>query len=321
MRIIGQAGGVELSVPHDAYLSFFNSPYVGHERGTAIDVYPVHEQWGCPVLSPVDGRITSIRKMRMGLPKEFDTADWDHAIVIAPEGVEESVARIMHCEPALEEGAAVEKGAEIGTTIRSRYYNYWTGPHYHVEVMNRRDVHRSTKSLPLKVDLGATEAIRSQVAEPMELEAIRVSEDNVLLDGKGLNFAKVGRYKGLLAQTSTGSSSGILDAGVSHYLHGGMIGNEEAKKSDELLFQGRAFGEAIWSRGSLHHFLRKSLLLFDLEDVPVKGFSCYLYPKDYLRRGVPPIVAIPQTYGGFIGHIEEGTVYRLNINTAKGNLN
>ncbi|MHA2352262.1 MAG: hypothetical protein ACXABX_03995, partial [Candidatus Thorarchaeota archaeon] len=132
MRIVGSAAGINIHAPEDAYFSFFNSPYIGHDIGSAIDIYPRHQEWGGDVVSPVSGKIVKTRKMRMGQPKQFPTHEFDYGIGILPEESDTDIVRIMHCEPDVSEGENVVLGDPIGRAIRSRYFNYWTGPHYHV---------------------------------------------------------------------------------------------------------------------------------------------------------------------------------------------
>ena len=55
MRSLGVAAGVVLWAPSDAYFSYYNSPYIGHENGAAVDIYPAHASWDGPGFSPVDG--------------------------------------------------------------------------------------------------------------------------------------------------------------------------------------------------------------------------------------------------------------------------
>ena len=78
MYVIGEAKGIKIHSPEDAYFSYFNSPYTGHAHAAAIDIYPYHQEWGGPVASPVSGKIVRLQKFRMGRKKEFPTEDFDY---------------------------------------------------------------------------------------------------------------------------------------------------------------------------------------------------------------------------------------------------
>ena len=316
MRIIGQAAGVALAAPDDAYLSFFNSPYAGHSRGTAVDVYPSEREWGCSVLSPVNGSVTNIRKMSMGRAKSFETAQYDFAVGIKPEESEGLLVRIMHLEPSVRPGDHVEIGTVIGSTLRSRYFNYWTGPHFHVEVMALNDFHRSTMSIPLKVELGESN-LRQEGSTTRSQEVLEVSEDWAIVDGAGLGVYQCGPYYGIPATTSGSKRVGILDAGVSHYIHGAIVGSEPIQDSEEVHLQGYRMGQVQWSRGDLHFFIRESELEFHLGGHALRGLSAFLYPKKHLRKGAPPLVCIPRHHGSLRKCLEEGSVYDLRIDSVK----
>ena len=85
MYRIGDAKGIKLHAPKDAYFSYFNSPYFSHSHTSAIDVYPHHQDWNGPVLSPISGKIVRVQKTAMGRKKEFPTEDYDFGIAIQPE--------------------------------------------------------------------------------------------------------------------------------------------------------------------------------------------------------------------------------------------
>ena len=316
MRIIGQAAGVSLAVPNDAYLSFFNSPYAGHSRGTAVDVYPSEREWGWSVLSPVSGSIANIRKMSMGRAKPFETAEHDFAVGIKPEESDDLLVRIMHLTPSVRPGDPVDVGTVIGSTLRSRYFNYWTGPHFHAEVMALQDFHRSTMSIPLQVELGES-VLRQESGTADNQEVLEVSEDCAMVDGSGLGVYQCGPYYGIPVATGEGKRVGILDAGVSHYGHGAIVGSDPIEDSEGVHLLGYGMGQIEWTRGDLHFFLRTKHLEFSLGGHTLRGLSTFLYPRKLLRKGVPPLVCIPHHYGGFGKHLEEGNVYDFRINSVK----
>jgi hypothetical protein len=317
MRVIGHAGGVPLYVPNDAYLSFFNSPYVGHRRGSSLDVYPFDQEWGCDVLSAVDGTVCFIHETRMGRPKEFETHGFDYAIGVCSEEYPSLVVRVMHCRPSIAIGDSVDVGSRLGSTIRSRFFNYWTGPHYHLDVLGRNDFLRSTKSLPINVTLGRTTVSTAGFSKGGEVHVLTVTDDFALADCAGLSTATIGEYSGLMVQSMKGNIRGILDAGVPHYAHGGIVCKETLEVGAKVVFQTQSIGEIAWSRATLHLFSRTGAVEARLGKAPLRGISSFLYPRQHLKKGRPPLVLIPRVLGGFSGVIQEGDTCQLSINTVK----
>ncbi|MFW9850762.1 MAG: hypothetical protein ACFFF4_16670, partial [Candidatus Thorarchaeota archaeon] len=146
MKTIGTANGIGIAIPDDASLSFHNSPYIGHRNQSSVDIYPAHEDWSGSAFSPVDGKVVRTQQIKMGKPRRFKTEEFDHAIGIQPIDNEESIVRILHCRPTIQTGDTISMGEEIGSLLRSRYFNFWTSPHYHVEVLNSQDFRRSSNS-------------------------------------------------------------------------------------------------------------------------------------------------------------------------------
>ena len=121
MRVVGSAKGINIHAPDDAYFSYFNSPYIGHSIGSVVDIYPNHQEWCGVIESPVSGKVVKIKKIQMGQPRNFPTEDYDYAVGILPEGSDDYIIRLLHCEPVVVEDEQVSLGDPIGKTIRSRY--------------------------------------------------------------------------------------------------------------------------------------------------------------------------------------------------------
>ena len=219
MRLVGSAAGIDLFAPADAYFSYFNSPYIGHKQGTSIDIYPSHEEWGGPAYSPIAGQIIRVKKMRMGKERSFPSDEVDFGIAIAPEGSTD-IVRILHCIPEVDEGMTVEAGQRLGSLIRSRYFNYWTGPHYHTEIMNARDFSRSTKSYPLNVELASVQQVKQESISELECLITKVTDDVIMAVTNDSPIAISENLVGHAAYCGIDRRYGILDAGVPHYSHG-----------------------------------------------------------------------------------------------------
>ena len=312
MKRIGQASGIAISVPSDAYLSFFNSPYTGHRNRSAVDIYPVHQQWGGAGYAPCGGEVVEIKQIKMGRRKPYETSELDYAIGVSPYDKPSHVVRTLHCKPSVRIGDEVSAGDDIGSLIRSRYFNFWTGPHYHAEIMELRNFYRSTQSIPLQYsDELQGNVIVNGALSPFETEWVihHVSEDFVLLRSGNLLTGSLGGYQGHVGRTSDGEM-GLLDAGIPHYSYGGMHGPESFSGSS--VFMGNVeIGTSVTSQGSTCFFRQNRRARLFLNHIPVRGLSTYLYSKKQLVRGEPLLKVIPAEYASSSTQFAEGDIATL----------
>ncbi len=313
MKRIGKASGISISVPSDAYLSFFNSPYTGHRNHSAVDIYPAHQQWGGAGYAPCGGEVIEIKEIKMGRRKPFETSEHDYAVGMRPYDVPSHVVRLLHCKPTVGIGDEVNVGDDIGSLIRSRYFNFWTGPHYHAEIMELKDFYRSTQSIPLEYSNELRgEVMVNGTLSPFETEWVihHVSEDYVLVYSNNLFTGSLGGYQGHVGRTSDGEV-GLLDAGIPHYSYGGMHGPGFLSASS--VFMGDVeIGTSVASPGSGFFFRQNRLAHLLLDHIPVRGVSTYLYSKKQLVRGKPLLKIIPAEYASSNAQFVEGDVVTLS---------
>lgn len=315
MQVIGEAKGIKLHSPEDAYFSYFNSPYTGHSHGAAIDIYPYHQMWGGSVVSPVSGKIIRIQKTKMGRKKKFPTEEYDYGIGIQPEEAESDIVRIIHCKPTLKIGDTVDLGDAIGSTIRSRYFNYWTGPHYHVEIMHRDSFPRSTRSHPLELPFRFDSRLKKETLTEVEFIVETVSEDHIIGYAKDLSHTSIGSFVGLSAFDIESNIVGILDGGLSHYNHGGVIGHTNAMQGFFVGLSNRPTGMIRFSLKGASFFQRGPKIASFLNEKELRGLSCFIYPKQFKKQSIPPLVLVPKVYREFIGTISEGELCKLKIDS------
>jgi hypothetical protein len=313
MRRIGIAGGVSLYAHDDSYLSYFNSPFIGHRRFSSIDVYPADGIWDGPAFSPIDGRITAIRTLKMGMKRAFPTSPNDYAIAIAPEGVEDSVVRILHCKPRVSEGDVVSKGDVIGNMVRSRYFCFWTGPHYHVEAMHPKDFIRPSQSFPIEIDTGKIGTISGVSTNQVECKVMKCTPDIVMCGSREIPSANMNDYLGHLAMAN--DSSGIIDAGIPHYKQGGLLGDMFREIDSPVHAFGVSVGSVSSVSDSFVQFTMEKNVFATLDGEKIGGVSTHLYSKKQLIYGRPPIFLIPEARHQFEGKISEGDCVVLSINT------
>ncbi|MHA2025141.1 MAG: hypothetical protein ACW98U_04485 [Candidatus Thorarchaeota archaeon] len=309
MRLVGVASGTKIHAPDDSYFSFYNSPYISHGQGSSVDIYPHHQSWTEDVVSPVSGQVVRIKKMQMGRPKGFPTEDYDYGIGIQSDSSQGDIVRILHCEPTISIGDLVETGDKIGVTLRSRFFNYWTGPHYHVEVMGVDSFERSSKSYPfLEIFSFSREKAKQSTAE-LAFEISEVTQDHIKGFPRGIAQASISDLRGLAGIDKDNMVLGILDGGLSHYKQGGVVGGLEIEMKKQVFFAGNPVGSIINS----NRFLRGPAITSYLDGNQLRGLSCFVYPVQYTRKGVTPLVLVPQQYDQFRGVVEVGDVCSLKI--------
>jgi hypothetical protein len=313
MRVVGSAKGINIHAPEDAYFSYFNSPYIGHDIGSAIDIYPRHQEWGGDIVSPVSGKVIRIKKMQMGTPKQFPTHEFDYGIGIQPEESDTEIVRVMHCEPTVSEGETVSLGNSIGSAIRSRYFNYWTGPHYHVEIMSVKSFQRSSKSHPLELDYVFKSKIPIALPDNVEFSVSSVTEDHLIGYSEKLGHAAIDYLVGLPATDDAGRVIGILDGGLSHYKLGGVIGESDLQQGSQVHLMNAPVGTVTDTKPGVSHFKRGPSITTYIDKTEIRGLSCFIYTKHYTRKNTPQLILIPKKYGQFVNLFNEGDLCKLRI--------
>ncbi|MFX1262949.1 MAG: hypothetical protein ACFFAZ_12745 [Promethearchaeota archaeon] len=312
MRSIGIAGGVPLYAKDDSFLSYFNSPYIGHKRSSSIDVYPSHQSWNGPAFSPVDGRVLRVKKLRMGMKKVFPTSDSDYAIAITPEEDDEVVVRVLHCTPSLSEGDLVSKGDVIGELLRSRYFCFWTRPHYHLDVMDSKHFLRSSQSFPLNLELKPAQVISGDDTNQFECEVISCTKSVIVVVAKRQAFVKAGDWYGHLAILGDNGNIGLIDAGIPHYEQGGIVGSSLVQTGATIRVWNTEVGRVTDSREGMAVFSTDLSFRVFLGQYRMRGISHHLYSKHQLANNSPPIILIPLSYGQYEGKLSEGDRFVLS---------
>jgi len=200
--------------------SLYNSPYDAHDRGCAIDCYPV----GNRAPSPVAGTVVETRTVRA--PSKPYAAEHDHLTVIdtadAPAGAPQyrtadgapPFARVLHVDPAVESGDSVAVGDELGELVRAGFFAPWVDNHLHLGFRDRdANPIRAAGSLPLSASIDPI---------PMEWDGsgtvVETGDTYALLDrpdhpAPGEAFAGV----------ATDDGTAIVDGGLPHYDSGGRL--------------------------------------------------------------------------------------------------
>jgi hypothetical protein len=187
--------------------SLYNSPYVAHDHGCAIDLYP--DTGEAP--SPVAGAVVDVRQVEAP-PKPY-AAEHDYLILV---DTGDYVARMLHVDPAVEPGDSVDVGDTVGTLVRAGFFAPWVPNHIHLGFRDRdANPYRASGSLPLAVDVDVRPISWDGTGTVAE-----AGETWARLEGPS-HPDPGGSFVGLE------SSGSVLDGGFPHYDGGGLLGGGE----------------------------------------------------------------------------------------------
>lgn len=191
--------------------SLYNSPYVSHRGGCAIDLYP-DSQTAAP--SPVAGDVLETRTVDAP-PKPY-AVDHDHLIVL---DAGEDVARVLHVNPAVEPGDAVDVGDSLGRMVRSGFFAPWVDNHLHLGFREHgTDYRRASGSLPIRVDVPVEPLSWDGTGTVVETDDTYAVLDSPTHPDPGKRFAGVAA--GLIGSRDRRA---VLDGGLPHYDGGGLL--------------------------------------------------------------------------------------------------
>lgn len=184
--------------------TLYNSPYVAHDNGCAIDLYPSTE-WAP---SPVSGEVLDTRTVKA--PPKAYAETHDHLILV---DTGTHVARVLHVDPSVSTGDQVAVGDSLGTLVRAGFFAPWVPNHIHLGFREHDANHyRATGSLPLSVD---------PEIRPVPWDGtgtvVETGETWARLDSPG-HPSPGSEFVGL------SSDGGVLDGGLPHYDRGGLHG-------------------------------------------------------------------------------------------------
>ncbi|WP_458206812.1 hypothetical protein [Haladaptatus sp. NG-SE-30] len=192
--------------------SLYNSPYIAHDEGCAIDLYPDSADRGSRTElapSPVAGEVVAVRSVTAP-SKPYAVPD-DHLIVV---DTGDYLARMLHVDPGVEPGDQVAVGDSLGELVRSGFFAPWVANHIHLGFRERgANPVRASGSLPLDLDVEI---------EPLSWggsgRVVETAETFVVLDAPA-HPAPGERFVGI-----ADGDGRVLDGGLPHYEGGGVLG-------------------------------------------------------------------------------------------------
>ena len=201
--------------------SLYNSPFVAHDEGCAIDCYPEGER----APSPVAGEVLDTKTVQA--PPQPYAADHDYLILI---DTGEYVARLLHVRPGVAAGDSVAVGEDLGELVRAGFFAPWVPNHIHLGFRDAdANPYRAAGSLPVEAGVDV-EALSWDGTGTV----VETGETWARLDSPA-HPAPGERFVGLA------SGDGVLDGGFPHYEWGGLLGGDTAT---EATLAGRLIGTA-----------------------------------------------------------------------------
>jgi hypothetical protein len=293
MMPVAASEGVTLFCPKDGKLSFFNSPYPSHRLFTSVDLYPACD-FNNVAPSPVRGKVTRVRRVRCPRGRSFQDSGFDSVILLQSLENPERMIKVLHVDPIVECGEAVEPGDGLGRLLRSGYFSFWTEPHLHVEVRSPSDPLRARGGFPLSrlMEVGETapvEELRGRVTASRP-EYVLIALEGELAHG---------------VPADIGGARGLLDGGIPHY---GWVG-VHVKRASNHSGVVKLCGKPIATVKAIHGntcLAECTGLNLRVGGVPV-GLSLYLFPGNLK----PEVKLVPHNPGAL--KLEESEEISLEI--------
>ena len=290
MKPVVESQGVKLYCPVDGRFAFFNSPYPAHKENTGVDIYP-GDGFGGEALSPVEGEVTLIRRVKAPTGRGFTASDHDTVVLIQNKDNPETVTKLLHIDPLLEVGETVRVGDPIGVTLRSGYYGWGTSPHLHAEIRDPDDPIRARGGY----NLNLIDAVYGDPLEEIVGTVVYLQPEYALI--------KLETHCSGLMGTVNGEPA-IIEGGLPYYgWVGAHIENPPERGSVELL------GEPISIVTERFHQSCKGTgnnYYFTIKNEKILGLSLTLWVNYQ-----PLVKAIPLKKGGL--NLEKGEWVKVEL--------
>jgi hypothetical protein len=290
---VARSNDVTIYSPRDGRFAFFNSPYPAHKVNSGIDVYS-GQGFNEIISSPVNGKITMIRRIKAPRGRGFKDSGYDVITLIKSSENHNMIVKTLHVDPVIDVGTSVEVGDDLGRLLRSGYFGWGTSPHIHLEVRNPLDPIRARGGLLFK-NLVHT---KNNLLTSIEGQVIDVVREYALITLD---------YQGNGLTCLIDDSIGILDGGIPYYGWMGIHMNKPVAGTVKLI--GKDIAHVV-NIGEGYVLADCFDFNFNLDDQLLFGLSLYLTPIN------TPIVKILPLYGRELG-LKIGDFVKVEIANKK----
>jgi hypothetical protein len=262
---------------------------------TGIDIYPSQQIFGLDAHSPVNGTVRKIQSFR-GHSTLPQASRLEYLILVQNDDDASVYTKILHVKPSrsLSEGEHINVGEKIGEYIRSFFFARWTDPHLHCELRPKDDTVRARGALQLKLCQPIKECKKPD-GIPLEAKLVKYTSNALFLkvNEEAFSRQKLSGLKVSIEKVGENVAfSGVIDAGIPHFGHGGIFTEDASKISqgDIVKLDGTAIGKIFetYPSNKIVHFRPYSFHI-RWKDMAFKGISCRLSLKDRLIK----IIKIP----------------------------
>ncbi len=250
---------------------------------TGIDIYPGHLTYR-DALSPVKGTICEIKSFR-GHSSLSSASELEYLILVQNEDDPNIYTKLLHVKPTVQKGDYVDVGDKIGEYIRSFFFARWTDPHLHAEFRPKKDTVRARGAFKLYLCQPIKE-YRKYKEVPLKATLVKCTPNALFLEVKENAFSKqnLTGLKVCIEKMKTDTLfTGIIDAGIPHFGHGGIFTEDAYKISpgDIVKVNGVSIGKII-ETDPISKFVRFRPYSFHIhwKDTTFKGISCRLSLKN-----------------------------------------
>jgi hypothetical protein len=273
---VAEVGSVDIYAPRNGFISYFNSPYYAHHTATGLDIYSGNHDYNV-ALSPVAGHVKKIHSFTPPKKLFLKHHNPEQLLILSSNGQQPHFIRLLHINPTVKVGDSISVGDELGTLIRSGFFNYWTDPHIHIDVRRHGNLLRAKGSLPLTPItkcLHAANHSNPPSFPGLDLTVVKVKHEYILAQTKNtLHIRGVHGFVGSVAATP-----GLLDAGLPHYSYGGIhFTNCPSISLGAPIYIGSHIIGTITHVLPHYALFKTSPLKIYLNGQTIRGLSLYLY--------------------------------------------
>jgi len=285
---VASSEDISIYCPVSGRFSFFNSPYFAHRNFIGIDIYP-NLKFGEIAPSPVSGRVIGVRKIGYFENKNFECSNKDYVILMESLENKKRIIKIIHVKPIVEIGETVTVGENLGSLIRSGFFDFWTDPHMHIEVKDPSNPLRARGGYKIK------RVMRMDGNNMEKTITLCESLSGVVVESKS-EYSLIAlnhdfRY-GLPVDLS--GRVGFIDGGVPHYGFFGVHTNFTPEIGIPVKFLGKKIGFVMSVFGNMALCsIEPCKLTFRINGKPVR-LSLYIYLSK------PMVKVVPHKMGEFI---------------------